>query len=366
MARFVRPLLFLCATLLMAATVNHVAAADPKPDAEKPPAAATPSTAAKPSALGERRASWRTQTVKPDRPELVEYCLTEADFTNGASLGIARSYDGQESLIVGFPGAILWVGDGYATQVAVDDNFRRSYQGRAATGEILIVETPAKDKLLDTLRRGRELTVRVGGAVSRFSLEGSAVAFQQLLECSGGAVASPLGADAAGAKPPSALEDILKAAGIGPVKVAAVAEGQGRERLDFFWEHRRVLGGVKELPRLRDVPFGEQVKAEMTAIKQLCTGTLKDSLEPQAGVGRASFAKALIRCEEKEGATVAALYFIGTESALTLFYFQAQAVESIEASAQRDAVAEVVQLLAQPKPASEATRPAVSPPAAAR
>lgn len=304
------------------------------------------------SALGQRLAPWRTQTIKPDRAELVEYCLTEADFSNGASLGIARSFDGQESLIVGFPGAILWVGDGYATQVSVDQNFRRTYQGRAATGEILIVETPAADRLLETLRRGNELSVRVGGAVSRFSLEGSAVAFQQLLECSGGAGGTAVAQDPNAPQAPSALEDILAAAGIGPVKISAVAEGQARERLDFFWEHRRVLGGVKELPRLAAVAFNEQVKAELQAIKNLCAGQLKDSFEPQANVGKASFAKALIRCEETDGSTVAALYFIGTESALTLFYFQGQAVDSMEAGSQRDAVAEVVQALARPPAAT--------------
>lgn len=311
-------------------------------------AAAEKSTAA-PST---RLAAWRTQTIKPDRPELVEYCLTEADFSNGASLGIARSFDGQESLIVGFPGAILWVGDGYSTTVSVDSAFRRNYQGRAATGEILIVETPSADRLIETLRRGNELSIRVGGATSRFSLEGSAVAFAQLLECSGGATA--VAEDPNAPQAPSALEDILNAAGIGPVKISAVAEGQARERLDFFWEHRRILGGVKELPRAKDVDFAAQVKAEVEAIKRLCTGTLKDSLEPQPKVGNAAFAKALIRCEEQEGATVAALYFIGTESALTLFYFQGQAVDSMEASSQRDAIAEVVQALAKP-PAASAT-----------
>jgi hypothetical protein len=324
--------------------------------------AATPLAAAESgaSALGQRLAPWRTQTIKPDRAELVEYCLTEADFSNGASLGIARSFDGQESLIVGFPGAILWVGDGYSTTVGVDQDFRRTYQGRAATGEILIVETPTADRLLETLRRGNELSIRVGGAVSRFSLEGSAVAFAQLLECSGGAGATEVADDPNAPRAPSALEDILTAAGIGPVKISAVAEGQGRERLDFFWEHRRVLGGVKELPRLRDVAFNAQVKAELQAIKNLCTGQLKESFEPQSAIGKASFAKALIRCEEADGATVAALYFIGTESALTLFYFQGQAVDSMEAGSQRDAVAEVVQTLARPpdnQPPANAPQP---------
>jgi hypothetical protein len=309
---------------------------------------ATARTESGASALGERAAPWRTQTIRPDRPELVEYCLTEADFSNGASLGVARALDGQESLIVGFPGAILWVGDGYTTQVSIDQDFRRTYRGRAATGEILIVETPPADRLIEALRRGRELSLRVGSAVSRFSLEGSAVAFAQLLACSQDAGASPLAADPDAPQAPSALEDILAAAGIGPVRIAAVAEGQGRERLDYFWEHRGILGGVKELPRSAGIDFQAQVAAEVQAIKNLCTGTLKDSLEPLPPLGAAAFAKALVRCEEADGATVAALYFIGTQSALTLFYFQGRAVDSIEAGAQRDAVAEIVQALARP------------------
>jgi hypothetical protein len=235
----------------------------------------------------------------------LSHCVADQVYANGMHLNLARNTSGQMNLGLVVPGAALRVGATYPLLLQTPATSPLDKDARASTATMLLIDFQADKKAdADFLARvAQQQHLNVIGSVDTmaFALPYANEMLQQLEECAGqNTLSAPDRAVSAAALAlPPPLLTLLKAAGIAhPEPLELPTTPGGSEAADYVWRYDTLTGGVRQRDVGADADLAGIVQAQLTALKQHCTGTWQQALSDIARYGQvAQQQRAVLACQ---------------------------------------------------------------------
>lgn len=253
----------------------------------------------------------------------------------------------------------------------VDDTFEQVYPAVPAGEQVLAIPLGEDEEVIQQLREGVQLTVRLPVSRFTFPLSGTFNAFAALRDCIDAAneILPPLeerpastdeGAapdgdgTAEGTAPESdqptsmgeeALQSLLRAAGLDDVSLVPSEQiPQDELQLDHAWTVGPLVGGVHQTPRTSgDIQINAFMRGYLSVLGQRCGGELEAEVEdPMILLSRYALGAAEVRCITEETTSVMALAFVLDDNFYSAFLHEAD-LENADMA--RDATGRILNLV---------------------